>query len=277
MALRFPGGRQRAGIAQAPARAAPQRVHMELLRLAVGVGVAAVVTRISPCQAEITPVRGRVQGAAELRRVNETLGDQHRVPVPCLPVVAESAQHRGHRKGRETPKYPLGAEHHKPGVVRDQMQTPVPQIPRPANPAVPVPALERTRLPAGKHDPQSAPFGDVTKTTPGEPLEAEIVLRVHKRVPLPVLLRARKPHHHLGQRKPFRRRRENRPAAQPSVHAPSLQHSGPNSQQKIKPPEIQGRIVKYFSAWDRPGACRACRALVRSLRATDYASGTDPT
>ena len=252
MALRFPCGGQRARVAQAPAGVAPQRVHVELLAFAVRVGIAPVVAGEPPGHAEILPVRGHIHGAVELRWVDEALGDQHRVPVLCLPVVAETAQHRGKRERRKAGKHPLRAKNQEPCVIRDQMQSPPPQSLRPADPAVAVPAFERARLPAGERDPPSAPFDDVPKAAPGEPLEAETVVLVDEFVPLPVFVGARETDHDIGQGKPFRCRCEDRWVGRWSIHAPIVTTLGAQKSAKNETPGNTRPNRHEFLAWDGP-------------------------
>ena len=186
----------------------------------MGVGVAAIVAREPPGQAEIPPVPGSVHRALEPRRVHEGFRKQNRVPILLLPVGAQTAQHRRHRKRTEARENPLAAKHNEPGIVRYQVQTPPPDSALPPDPEIPVPALQRAGLPAGQRDPLARPLDDVAQAAARKPLEAKVMMRLNQRVPAYPLVRPRKAHHHIAQGKPFRRLPKQRRAIDSLFYMP---------------------------------------------------------
>ena len=270
-ALGLPLGGQRARIAQAPAGVPPQGVHIQPLGLAVRIGIAAVVTRKPPGVAEITPVPGAVEGAVEVGRVDETLGDQHRVSIVRLPILTETPQHPGQRPRAESREDPLGGENHEPCIVRDQMQTPVLQVWLPSDPAVPMPALEGARLPAGERQPLPAPFDDVAQTATGKPFEAEVMVLVNPSVPLHPLVGAGQSHLGIVEEKPFRGFLEDHFVVCWSAHTPRMKPGAKKSQRRMQTSAVVGANRQIFLAWDGPAARRGCpTAELRGRNKTEF-------
>ena len=125
---------------------APQ-LDVELLGAPVGVGVAAIVAREPPGQAEIPPVPGSVHRALEPRRVHEGFRKQNRVPA-LLPVGAQTAQHTNRGAG----KPPCRQAQRTGNCSLSSADAATGQRPS-TRPKVPVPALQRAGLPAGQRDP----------------------------------------------------------------------------------------------------------------------------
>ena len=232
--LRLPGGGQRTGVAQPFAGVAPQGVDVELLGPPVRFRVLAVVARIPAGVTEKLPVRGPVAGAGKPGRVDEALGDQQRMAVLGLPVRAEPLRHPGQRPGAEMREDPGRTQDDEPGVVGEQMETVVAQLPRPADPAVPMAALERARLPAGEREPPVAPLDDVAQSPAGKPLEAEVVVAVDLLVPPPPLVGTRQADCHLAEGEPVRCARENLRGRR--CHASSLTQDAAKASVSRKPP-----------------------------------------
>ena len=97
---------------------------------------------------------------------------------------------------------PGGTQDDEPGVVGEQMEPLVAQFPRPADPAVPMAALERARLPAGEREPPRAPLDDAAQSPAGEPLEAQVVVAIDLLVPPFRLVGTRQANHGLAEGEP---------------------------------------------------------------------------
>ena len=257
VALGLPRCGQRAGRAQTPAGIAAQGIDIEPLGLAVGVGVAAAMAGEAPGVAEIAPVGGFVDRALEVRRVHERLRDQHRMTVAGLPVVAEAAQHRGHRERGEARERAPRAEDDEAGVVRDQMQALELQLRRPADPAVAVPALEGAGLPPAKCDPQPAPFDDVAQAASGEALEAEVMVPVHRRIPLHAFVRLCEADHHIGEGKAVGGALEEGSLIRSVAHAAMTNPNGREKPEKIATTTNVCSNRQRNLAWDGPGRRRS--------------------
>ena len=145
---------------------------------------------------------------------------------------------------------PGPAQDDEPGVVRDQIQPPVAQFPRPADPAVPMAALERARLPPGEREPPLAPRDDVAQSPAGKPLEAEVVVAVDLLVPPAPLVGTRQADGHLAEGEPLRPGRENLGGRR--CHAASLAHRARKSQRPQERPGVTGRVLAASLAWDGP-------------------------
>ena len=124
------------------------------------------------------------------------------MPMLGLPVRAEAPRHRRHREGGEVHKHSRLTQNKEPGVVGNQVKPAELLLLCPADPAVPRPALECTRLPAGKADPLAPPLEDVAQAPASKPLEAEVMMPVCEPVPAPALLRPRETHDNLPEAKP---------------------------------------------------------------------------
>ena len=274
--LRLPGGGQRAGVAQPLAGVAAQGVDVELLGPPVRLRVSAVVARVPAGAAEEVPVRGPVAGAGEPARVDEALGDQQGMAVLGLPVRAEPPRHPGQRPGAEMREDPGRAQDDEPGVVGDQMQAAVAQLPRPADPPVPVSALERARLPAGEREPPLAPLDDVAQPPAGEPPEAEVVVEVDLFVPPSALVGTRQADGHITEGEAVRRGREKPGGPRLSC----LQHGafGGKKPAPAGSPGEQGRLIPSSSSvgwpWHRgvpSGHSHPARVAVRFPLGADRA------
>ena len=138
-------------------------------------------------------------------------------------------------------KDPGRTQDDEPGVVGEQMEPLVAQFSRPADPAVPMAALERARLPAGEREPPLAPLDDVAQPPAGKPLEAEVVVAVDLLVPPSPLVGTRQADGGLAEEEPVRCARENLRGRR--CHASSLTQDAAKSQRPQEAPAIPGRFT----------------------------------
>ena len=78
----------------------------------------------------------------------------------------------------------------------------------PADPLVTRAALEGSRLPADKAYPIATPLENLSLTTAGKTLEAEVMMLVHQPVPACALIRTSKAHGHIAEMKSVRGARD---------------------------------------------------------------------
>ena len=129
------------------------------------------------------------------------------VRVPNVPGQPPQAQAQ---RPRRQIRHPAGGKNREAGVVRDQMQPRELPLPRPADPRVPNPHLERARLPAQQRQPRLAPNRHVPQRLAEQPAEGQVVVLAHQRVPAPPLIHAA--------------HRANLHLAQPAHSAPPVRH-----------------------------------------------------
>ncbi len=204
-----PRRRKRRTIPQPTTGAATQRNPVPILRLSVRIGIAPVGARIARAPAHARPVRRLVQGAAELRRRDPRLRHPQRMAVRSFPIVAETPLHPRPRTRGKTPKRSAPPQNHKPRVVSDQVQPLQRFLAAPAHPTVPRRTAEGARLPARSAHSPPAPRAHGAQTSTRKLLETQIVMTVHHMVPATHLIRPRKTHRHIPERKTLRGRLEN--------------------------------------------------------------------
>ena len=105
-------------------RVREQRRDEDLLRPAVGVGVAPVGAGVPLRLAQALPARRPVHRAREERRVAERLRQKHAVAVRVEPVGGKPARHQRQETGGEVRKHPGIGKDQGPGIVRHPLEPP---------------------------------------------------------------------------------------------------------------------------------------------------------
>jgi len=159
----------------------------------VGVGMAPVASGATLRLARRLPTGRAIHRAGEALRIAERLREEHPVAMDREPVVAEAAGHL-RREGRgKVGKHAGLRKHREAGVVGDRARTPKLPFRLPADPPVSRRALERAALPARQCHPTASPDRNVAQTARGQPTEPEMMVPVHRRVPVRTLPRCRQP------------------------------------------------------------------------------------
>ena len=149
--------------------------------------------------------------------------------------------------GGEVREDPGLGEDQEPGVVRHHLEPPELLLRLPAGPPVAGSALEGAVLPRRQTQPPAPEGRDVAQAAARQPAEAEIVVRVHQRVPQRTLLRRRQTDLDPGQGIPFGRL----PVHRAGVHALANRHAGsmahPARERQRKPPAPHPRACHAWS------------------------------
>ena len=198
-ALRLPR-RAWLGRAQPFSGPSPEGKDVHLLEVAVRRGVAAVAARKAAGAPHIPPVPGRIQGADELLRIDEGLGQLQRMAEGLLPVGAQAPQVGRHHTRRQIGDRARWAQHQQAGVVGNQPQPGELFSRAPADPAVARTALEGARLPTDQGQPTLLVFGNIAQPASRKLLEPQIVMLGHGGIPAATLVGARQPEGHVFDR-----------------------------------------------------------------------------
>ena len=140
--------------------------------------------------------------------IDKCFGEKQAVTIGSRPVIAQAPNHRGKRKGSEVPETTWFAKNEKTGIVGNQVLAGELEFLLPADPLVTRAALEGSRLPADKAYPIATPLENLSLTTAGKTLEAEVMMLVHQRVPSCALIRTSKAHGHIAEMKSVRGARD---------------------------------------------------------------------
>ncbi len=197
-----------------------ERAHPHGLRLPVG-HVAGVLLREAAGHPEALPPGGAVAGPPEPGRIDEGLGEEHRVAVGPLPVGAQAAQVQREHAGREVG---VGGGQTAEADVIDHEPEPAPLEGRnPAEPGVPRPALQRRGRPREEGDPRLPSGGHVPEGFAHHPGAREVVVRGERLLPPAALLGADEAYGE-GPGERGRRGRGRRHGGSVAKPAPERQH-----------------------------------------------------
>ena len=150
------------------------------------------------------PTRRLVQMPAKLGWTDKCFGEKQAVAKGSRPVSTQASNHRGKRKGSEVPETIWRAKNEKRVLLAIRCMR--------VNWSSRFQPIHRSRwrhlkapvLPAGKAHPTATRLENISQTTTGKTLEAEVMMLVHQPVPACALIRTSKAHGHIAEMKSVR-------------------------------------------------------------------------